>query len=376
MAKKYRVGIIGFGHMHVNNVAQRFGAHPQVEWVACADTVPVVPELRDAPYTRKWNQAMLMEKLGIPKSYDCWREMLDKEQFDIIVVTSENAQHADIVVACAAKGINVCVEKPMAVSLADGLRMARAVRAAGTKMVINWPTTWTPAARTMKKVIDSGVIGRPLQVKWRAGHTGPLGSGAHHTGVSENAAPMTGPERAATWWHQVAAGGGSILDFCCYGAMLSRWWLGEQAVSAQGLRTNLESQYGDADDNSVIVAQFPSAMAIFEGSWTTWDGAEIPAGIVYGTRGTAVLLNGPDGQFVRAYLGGGKKQDFENEPLPEGRETIAGDFIYALKTGEPAHTTIDMDFNLEVLAILDAGVRSSFTHQVELVQNPANNFNL
>jgi len=203
-----------------------------------------------------------------------------------------------------------------------------------------------------------------------------LGSGAHHTGVSQNAAPMTGPERAATWWHQVAAGGGSILDFCCYGAMLSRWWLGEQAVSAQGLRTNLDSQYGDADDNSVIVAQFPSAMAIFEGSWTTWDGAQIPAGIVYGTRGTAVLLSGPDGQFVRAYLGAGKTQDFENEPLPAGRETVAGELIHAIKTGEPVHTTIDMEFNLEVMAILDAGVRSSFTHQVELVQNPANNYNL
>ncbi|MBC7315509.1 MAG: Gfo/Idh/MocA family oxidoreductase, partial [Chloroflexi bacterium] len=122
MAKKYRVGIIGFGHMHVNNVAQLYGAHPQVEWVACADTKPMKPELRVAPYTRQWNQQYLMEKLGIPKKYDCYHEMLEKETFDIMIVQTENALHAEVVEACAAKGVNVCVEKPMAVSLSDALR--------------------------------------------------------------------------------------------------------------------------------------------------------------------------------------------------------------------------------------------------------------
>jgi hypothetical protein len=51
----YRTGIIGFGHMHINNVAALYAEHPQVEWVACADTVPDVPELRVGPYTREWN---------------------------------------------------------------------------------------------------------------------------------------------------------------------------------------------------------------------------------------------------------------------------------------------------------------------------------
>ena len=41
MSKKYRVGIIGFAHPHINHVASMFTAHPQVEMVACADTVVV-----------------------------------------------------------------------------------------------------------------------------------------------------------------------------------------------------------------------------------------------------------------------------------------------------------------------------------------------
>ena len=81
MSKKYRVGIIGFGHMHINNVAALFAEHPQVQWVACADTVPARPELRKAPYTREWNLKHALTQLGVPKAYDDYHAMLAEEQF-------------------------------------------------------------------------------------------------------------------------------------------------------------------------------------------------------------------------------------------------------------------------------------------------------
>lgn len=369
MAKKYRLGIIGFGHMHVNNVAALYGEHPQVGWVACADTKPLKPELRVAPYTREWNQKFLMEKLGIPKKYDCYHEMLEKEQFDIIIVQSENAQHADIVEACAAKGVNVCVEKPMAMSLSDALRMARAVRANGTKLIVNWPLTWSPAARKAKELIDQGVIGRVLEVKWRAGHTGPLGPGAHHAGVSDTAAPMTGPERGATWWHQEAAGGGALLDYCCYGAMVSYWYIGEPGVAAVGMKANLNSEWGDANDNAALIVRFPRAMALLEGSWTTWDHG-VPTGpIVYGQTGTLVVETVEGKQRVRLERGHGQTTIYEPDPLPEGRHDVAHEYIHHLETGELVHITLDLDFNLYAMAILDAGARAAASGKLELVNN-------
>lgn len=367
MSKKYRVGIIGFGHMHINNVSQMYDKHPQVEWVACADTVPAVPELREAPYTRGWNLKKALKDLGIPKAYEDWREMLEKEQFDIIICTSENAKHPEIVEACAAAGVNVCVEKPMATSLSGALQMVRAVQAAGTEMVINWPVVWFGAFRKAKELIDEGVIGRVLQVKHRAAHTGPLGPGAAHTGVSEEAALLTGPERAASWWHQVATGGGAMLDFCSYGPMLSRWYIGEQAVEAIGMKANLNSHWGEAEDNAVMIVRFPSAMGLFEGSFTTWDHG-VPTGpIIYGTTGTLVLERRKGEQSVRLERGHGETMTYEPDPLPEGREEIAVDFIHHLETGEPVHETIEMMFNLEVMAILDAGVRSACSGQLETV---------
>ena len=41
---KVRVGLIGFGHMHVNDVMRRFNEVPGVQWVAAADTVADPPE--------------------------------------------------------------------------------------------------------------------------------------------------------------------------------------------------------------------------------------------------------------------------------------------------------------------------------------------
>ena len=42
MSVTYRLGAIGFAHMHVNSLLDRFAELPNVEWVACADTVPAV----------------------------------------------------------------------------------------------------------------------------------------------------------------------------------------------------------------------------------------------------------------------------------------------------------------------------------------------
>jgi predicted dehydrogenase len=368
MAKQYRVGIIGFGHMHINNVAALYAQHPQVKWVACADTTPVTPERREAPYTRGWNLKHALKELGVPKSYDDYHEMLAQEKFDIIIVTSENAQHPAVVEACAAAGVHVCVEKPMAASLQDAMRMARACRAAGTTLLVNWPVTWSPAERKIKALIDEGVIGRVLEVKWRGGHTGPLGSGAAHAGVSETAAPMTGPERGATWWHQEATGGGAMLDYCCYGAMVSRWYVGEPALAATGIRANLDSEWGDAEDNAAMIVAFPRAMALLEASWTTLDHG-VPSGpIVYGTKGTLVRQSQDQ---VRLEQGHGQTRIIDAEPLPADRDTVAAEFIHHLSTGEPLHPTLEMEFNLQAMAILDAGVRSARTGRTEVVHTPA-----
>ncbi|MGQ9608896.1 MAG: hypothetical protein ACUVWN_06330, partial [bacterium] len=62
---------------------------------------------------------------------------------------------------------------------------------------------------------------------------------------------------------------------------------------------------------------------------------------------------------------------YESEPLPEGRQNVAEEFIHHLDTGEPLHPTLEMMFNLDVMAILDAGIRSTISGKMEMINNKA-----
>lgn len=370
MSKIYRIGALGFAHGHIFTLLQSFAQLPNVEWVACADTVPATPSLvgRTAKAIQRF-QALTGDGARV---YDCYQEMLDQEELDIVVFCPENARHGEVAEAIAAKGAHMMTEKPMSSTLADALRMVRAAQAHDVRLMINWPTTWSPAVRTCQRLIESGVIGEVWEVKWRNGASmGPM---------SYSEPQPSGVEKGAEWWHQAAPGGGALLDYCCYGACLARWYLGEPAVAAQGLRANITSLYGDADDNAVITVRFPKALAILEATWTTWN-VGVPTGpIVYGTRGALVVTRDRRatgehrGQVVEMFTKRSHSLEepdeiVEPEPLPEGRATIAQEFLHHIETGEPLHPTLDMLQNLEVQAILDAGIRSAQSGRLELVNN-------
>jgi predicted dehydrogenase len=372
-AKKYRVGVIGVAHMHVNELMRKFAEHPQAELVAIADTTPEVPEINSTSRsTRGFTLETARGELGIPTRYEDYRELLDKERLDIAIVCSENARHGEVCEAAFAHGAHVVTEKPMAASLAEALTMVRAARAADRKLMVNWPSTWSPAIRKMKALLDDGAIGRLWEVNARYGSLGPLSYGSTHPGVKGATAMLTDEEKAATWWHRAGNGGGALLDYCCYGACLSRWYFGVPAQAVFGLKMNANTRYGSADDNAALTVRFPDGMAVLRATWSVVDHA-IPTGpILYGTTGTMSLHGASATGQVRLVQGKGEEPRIvDGSPLPENRDTLAKEFIHHLETGEPLHETLDADFNLDAMAILDAGIRSAQTARMELVNSGA-----
>src|SRR5690606_28573099 len=128
----------------------------------------------------------------------------------------------------------------------------------------------------------------------------------------------------------------------------------EAAEAAWGIKANVNSHYGDADDNGVITVRFPKGIGILEGSWTTVN-VGVPNGpIIYGTKGT-MIVNHPGRTQVAVYkekktltheqllAETNKKvaegypvptEVYDSDPLPEGRDTLAREFIHHLETGE------------------------------------------
>ncbi len=371
MPRTYRLGVIGFAHMHVNELIRRFNELPNVQWVACADTIPSRPELVEARSTRGWNLRQAHEVVGIPKVYQDYREMLDKEKFDLVIFCPENARHGEVAEAIAAHGAHMLTEKPMSASLPEALRMYRAAQAHGVELFVNWPSTWSSAVRKAKQLLDEGAIGDLWEVKWRAGSLGPLSHGSTHPGIDGTIQEITDVEKGATWWHHADTGGGALLDYCCYGACLSRWYVGQPAVAAFGIQANFNSQYGDADDNAVITVRFPRALAILEATWSCVDHG-VPTGpILYGNKGTMVVERQGREQAVKLIQGKGGEPTFvAGDPLPAGRATLAQEIVHHLETGEAIHETMEARFNLDAQAILDAGIRSARSGKLEAVNDP------
>ena len=108
-----------------------------------------------------------------------------------VVLATPHQQHAAQVIAAARAGKHVFVEKPFALSRAEGEAAAEACRAAGVVLALGHNRRFLPAVAEMKRMLAEGALGRLLHVEgqisganadsWRAGmwradpHESPLG---------------------------------------------------------------------------------------------------------------------------------------------------------------------------------------------------------
>ena len=360
---KTRVGIVGFAHMHIGQMVDGFRKLPEeFSWVGCADVPPNTPSISDASGTRRQVLASVVQKCGIPKVHDSYRDLLD-EAPDLVIVTAENTRHPALVAEILARGIHVIVEKPMALSLAEALEMARAARDGQAELVVNWPTAWDPAFRLAQKLCRDGAAGTPFKFHYRNKESlGPFSYGQN----------LTGEEKASEWWYQADMGGGAMADYIGYGCNLSRWFLGERAVSAYAMRANYGSPFAAVEDYSAAILRYASSVALLEGSWATYSSGAVPCGpIVFGDAGT--IVTDRLAKDVRVYQERHRPvptKEYQVEPLPAARADLALEWLHHARTGEPFHETLDLAVNLDAAAAMDACFRAAASGRDEAVAAP------
>ena len=352
--------IIGFSHMHVNEVALYISEREDMELLAVADVpskgAEEIPPLR---YTPKWNLQNVKDNY-CKKVYDDYKEMLDAEKPDIAFILTENCQKPEVVEECAKRGINVSIEKPIAVSLKEAKKIEKSVKKYGIEAVVNWPVAWRPYLYKMKAVLDSGVLGTPTKLRYINGHTGPLGKGAKHRGVSDNAEEMIDTQRGKTWWHKDELGGGVFLDIACYGCYFAKWLMGdgEKSVIAHG--ENLNTPFGDTDDNFAAIVKYDeNKMSVLEGTWTT-PRAVIPSGpMVLCTDGVVMCTGGAENApDVKAYDIYGNEIEVPEVDFGDAFNNMPSHYADCKKNGKPIFEMLTLAKNIEVMAILDAAIKS------------------
>ena len=110
------------------------------------------------------------------KSYVEYRDLLQHEGIDFIIIATPDHQHCPNLMASLAAGKDVYLEKPMSHSLAQSAEMIKAVRKTDRIVQIGMHRRSSHVIFKAKEVIDEGVLGRITMVKtqWKWNRSRPL----------------------------------------------------------------------------------------------------------------------------------------------------------------------------------------------------------
>jgi predicted dehydrogenase len=148
-----RIGVVGFGWMgQAHSRAYRdipvyfadSGIRPRL--AAVADNVPARLDLARDNFGFEWG------------TLD-WRELVARDDLDVVDVTAPNALHQEIVEAAAAAGKHIFCEKPVGISPDATAAIERAGRQAGIVSGCGYNYRWAPLVQYTRQLIADGRLG-------------------------------------------------------------------------------------------------------------------------------------------------------------------------------------------------------------------------
>jgi predicted dehydrogenase len=146
-AKKYNVGIIGYGWVS--------GAH-----IAAINATPDA-QVTAVYSSRKQDSAQLSHRHGSSiRCYDDLSAMLADPAIQVVSVCSFPQDHSKHAIAAAKAGKHLIIEKPLALNWQDCLDIQKAVQAAKVKTCVCFECRFSSQFRTIKAIIDQGLLGR------------------------------------------------------------------------------------------------------------------------------------------------------------------------------------------------------------------------
>jgi hypothetical protein len=98
---------------------------------------------------------------------------LDRRDVDAVVIATPDDTHCEIACAAAAAGKAILLQKPMARSVAEGVRIIRAARAAGVFLQVSFMHRYFEEVVRAKALLAEGKTGPVLSVRMRNATPGP-----------------------------------------------------------------------------------------------------------------------------------------------------------------------------------------------------------
>lgn len=124
---------------------------------------------------------MLLAGKGIESGVSFYRdadELLAHERLDGVMIGTRCTLHAEMAMKAMKLHLPIFLEKPVAVSLPDLLKLQKAAAESTSEIVVSFPLRNTPIARLVKEIVDSGRLGSIEHVQ--AVNNVPYGSVYYH----------------------------------------------------------------------------------------------------------------------------------------------------------------------------------------------------
>jgi predicted dehydrogenase len=286
---------------------------------------------------------------GKAACYDDFDRMLNAEKLDVLYVCLPPGAHQGQTQAAAARGIHLCLEKPIALTEAEAQSMYDAIKQAGVKCQIGHHMRHTGPAIKLKQMLADGSAGKPLMLQGRF------------------FVNCLFPK----WWRDPMGGGGQLIEQSIHIYDQARYFLGE-AESAFGFNDNLNHKHFEdykVDDVSASVVRFKNGAlaSICAANCADPKGGEIDFSVMcekvyvqfHSINDATFIFH--DGKPSEHIQGDVKREKVTSEH--NCYEELNRNFIAGIRDGEPLRSGIED--GLESLRLVLACAAASKTRQLQ-----------
>ena len=328
-----KYALIGCGRIATNHI--KAVLNNGLELVAVCD---VLPEAMEA----------LLSKHGLDNDfsiarYTDYKVMLaEHPELELIAIATESGEHAHIALDCIDAGVNLIIEKPIAMSMVDADEIIRRSHEKGVVVSACHQNRFNVAIQKTRAALEAGRFGR-------------LSHGSIHVRWNRNRNYYDQAKWRGTW----AQDGGCLMNQCIHGIDLLRWMMGDDPVEVYGATRQQFHDWLEAEDVGVAVVKFASgAVATIEGTVNVFPKNLEETLYLFGETGT-VKVGGTSTNNLDVWdFADEGEDDLENKGLKEqtsnvygnGHTSLYADVIDAIETGRDPYVTAEAGRNaLEIV---------------------------
>lgn len=242
------------------------------------------------------------------KCYTDYKKMIEENDFELISIATESGIHAKIALYCIDKGINIIIEKPIAMTIKDADEIVKRSEEKSVKVSACHQNRFNISVNEMKKAIDAGRFGK-------------LSHGSVHIRWNRDKEYYDSAKWRGTWEKD----GGALMNQCIHGIDLLRWSFGNEIDEVYGATRKQLHDYIEAEDIGMAVVKFKNGViATIEGTTNVYPNNLEETLYVFGETGT-VKLGGMSANKIDVWNFADEiAGDSENKSLNEQTSNVYG----------------------------------------------------